>query len=141
MKAVFRNFAERVAIAVGTPWAFIAAIAVIVSWAVSGPFFGFSEHWQLVVNSFTTIVTFLMVFIIQNTQERDFKSMQLKLDALLRASGAPRGLVGLQDFSDEDLRRLERAFHRLRGRPDVADVVRSLEESSNSANASGSPTA
>jgi len=127
MKSVFRKFSERVAVAVGTPWAFIAAIAVIAVWGATGPAFGFSTHWQLVVNSITTIVTFLMVFVIQNTQERDFKSLQIKLDALLRAADAPDGLVAVQEFSDEDLERLEEAFRRLRGTPKVGELVRAIE--------------
>src|SRR5438874_2728279 len=101
MKVSFRTFAERIATTVGTPWAFLVAFAIILGWGASGPLFNFSSHWQLVVNSFTTIITFLMVFIIQNTQERDFTSLQLKLDALLSRSGAPHGLLGLQEFSDE----------------------------------------
>ncbi len=99
MKALFRRFAERVALIVGTPWAFIVALTIIGVWGVSGPLFSFSTHWQLVVNSFTTIGTFLMVFIIQNTQNRDFKAIQIKLDALLHASPAtPPGLVNLHNL-------------------------------------------
>ena len=128
MKSVFRKFSERVAVAVGTPWAFIAAIAVVAVWGATGPAFGFSTHWQLAVNSFTTIVTFLMVFVIQNTQERDFKSLQIKLEALLKSVDAPDGLLVVQEFSDEDLERLEEAFRRLRGTPRVGDVVRAIEE-------------
>jgi low affinity Fe/Cu permease len=75
MTDMFRKFAERVAYAAGTPWAFIGALAILVTWGASGPLFGFAEGWQLVINSFTTVVTFLMVFIIQNTQNRDFKSL------------------------------------------------------------------
>jgi low affinity Fe/Cu permease len=141
MTAAFRKFAERVALAVGTPWAFIAALALIVAWAACGPFFSFSEPWQLAINSFTTIVTFLMVFIIQNTQERDFRSLQLKFDALLQASEAPDGLVGLQKLSEEDLDRLEQAFHRLRGQPNVAKIVRSLEAGSSTSASAGGPAA
>ena len=103
MKALFRRFAERVALIVGTPWAFIVALTIIGVWGVSGPLFSFSTHWQLVVNSFTTIGTFLMVFIIQNTQNRDFKAIQIKLDALLHASPAtPPGLVNLHNLSDNE---------------------------------------
>ena len=131
MKALFRKFAERISVVVGTPWAFIAALAVIVGWGISGPFFGFSEPWQLVINSFTTIMTFLMVFIIQNTQNRDFKALQLKMDELLRASeNTHRGMVNLHNLSDEDLHRLEKAFERFGGRHDIEEVLRSLESSS-----------
>src|SRR5882672_7612557 len=102
MKALFREFAERISVVVGTPWAFIAALAVIVGWGISGPFFGFSEPWQLVINSFTTIMTFLMVFIIQNTQNRDFKALQLKLDVLLLASRDTHpGLISLHKLTDQ----------------------------------------
>jgi low affinity Fe/Cu permease len=95
-KTMFRQFAERVAVATGTFWAFFGAVAVILAWAASGPIFGFSAQWQLVINSTTTIATFLMVFIIQNTQNRDFKALQLKLDVLLLASRDTHpGLISL----------------------------------------------
>jgi low affinity Fe/Cu permease len=83
MKRLFGKFAESISMAVGTPWAFLGAVTAILTWALSGPFFGFSEPWQLVINSFTTIVTFLVVFLIQNTQNRDFQALQIKIDALL----------------------------------------------------------
>ena len=85
MHAFFRTFAQTTAAAMGSPWAFLLATAVIVGWAVTGPLFGFSDTWQLVINTGTTIVTFLMVFLIQNTQNRDAKALHLKLDELLRA--------------------------------------------------------
>ncbi len=130
MKLLFRKFAESVSQAVGTSWAFIAAIAIILGWACSGPLFHFSTHWQLVVNSFTTIVTFLVVFIIQHTQNRDFKAIQLKLDELLRASeNTHRGMVNLHNMSDEDLSRLEKAFEKFGGK-DIEAVLRSLEKPS-----------
>src|SRR5947208_2817089 len=117
MNNLFRLFAEKIAFLAGTSWAFIGALAVLIGWGASGPLFGFSEQWQLAVNSFTTIVTFLMVFVIQNTQDRDFKAMQLKLDELLRTSeGAHRGLIALQNMSDEELGIIERGFERLRSR-------------------------
>jgi low affinity Fe/Cu permease len=128
MTAIFRKFAERVAIAVGTPWGFIIALSIIVCWGLSGPVFAFSEQWQLIINSFTTIVTFLMVFIIQNTQNRDFKSLQIKLDSLLLAvNEVPNGMVNLHDLPDKDLNKLERAFARMAGRIDVGAVIESLE--------------
>src|SRR5688500_6040680 len=127
MKALFRKFAEGVAFAVGTPWAFITAITIIVVWGVSGPIFGFSEQWQLIINSFTTIVTFLMVFVIQNTQNRDFKALQLKLDELLRASdNTHKSLINMHNFSDEELHQLEEAFKRLAGKEDIKSVVKEL---------------
>jgi low affinity Fe/Cu permease len=102
-------------------------------WAAAGPLFGFSEHRQLIVNSFTTIVTFLTVFIIQNTLNRDFKALQLKLDELLRSSeNAQPGLVNLHNVSDDDMQRLEKAFEKLSGKPDIEGIVRVLEKSSSS---------
>ncbi len=103
------------------------------TWGASGPVFGFSEQWQLIINSFTTIVTFLMVFIIQNTQNRDFKALQLKLDELLRASdNTHKGLINMHNFSDEELHRLEQAFKRLGGEESVGQIARSLEKASES---------
>jgi len=101
----------------GSPWAFIAAALLIVIWAISGPLFGFSEVWQLVINTGTTVITFLMVFLIQNTQNRDAKAMHLKLDELLRGvEGARTSMVDLEDLSDEDLKKLQDDFQRLRER-------------------------
>jgi low affinity Fe/Cu permease len=115
MNEFFRRVSHRVSELVGTSWAFITAITVIVVWAITGPVFHFSDTWQLIINTGTTIVTFLMVFLIQNTQNRDAKAMQLKLDELLRAvEGARTGMVDLENCSDEELARLQEAFHRLR---------------------------
>jgi low affinity Fe/Cu permease len=129
MTSLFRKFAEQVAYAAGTPWAFIGALAILITWGASGPFFGFAESWQLIINSFTTIVTFLMVFIIQNTQNRDFKSMQIKLDALLAANkDVPNGLMNLHNLEDAELLKLEKAIEDLAGERDIDDIVRSLEK-------------
>ena len=99
---------------VGSPGAFLLAITVLVAWAVTGPLFGFSDTWQLVINTGTTIVTFLMVFLIQNTQNRDAKAMHLKLDELIRATrGARNALVDLEDLSDDELARLAEEFRLL----------------------------
>ena len=123
MNEAFRKFANKTSEAMGTPWAFIAAVLLILGWAVSGPFFGFSEVWQLVINTGTTIITFLMVFLIQNTQNRDAKAIHLKLDELLRGvEGARTGMVDLEDLSDEDLKKLQNEFQRLRERsPNLVD--------------------
>src|SRR5439155_21987739 len=95
--------------------AFVVAAAVIVAWALTGPTFGFSDTWQLVINTGTTIITFLMVFLIQNTQHRDARAMQLKLDELLRGvEGARTGLVDLENCTDEELDKLQEEFHRIR---------------------------
>jgi low affinity Fe/Cu permease len=132
LKDKFRKFAATVATASGSPWAFLLAFLVIVVWAITGPIFKFSDTWQLVVNTGTTIVTFLMVFLIQNTQNRDAVAIQLKLDELIRAmEGARTSLVDLEDLSDEEILRLKKEFERLRRREVAmsADaVVEQVEE-------------
>lgn len=115
MGELFHKFAARVSAIVGSPIAFIAAIFVILFWAFSGPTFGFSDTWQLIINTGTTIVTFLMVFLIQNTQNRDAKATHLKLDELLKsAKGARTSLVDLEDLTDEELEKLHQEFKELR---------------------------
>ena len=94
---------------------FVSALLIIVLWALAGPIFHFSDTWQLVINTGTTIITFLMVFLIQNTQNRDAEAIQLKLDELLRAiTEARTSLVDLEDLSDSELDRLQEEFRRLR---------------------------
>ena len=111
----FRRFAHSTAAAAGSPWTFLLACLTIVLWLVTGPMFRFSDTWQLVINTGTTIITFLMVFLIQNTQNRDAKAFHLKLDELLRGvKGARTDLVDLEDFSDEQLALLQKEFERLR---------------------------
>jgi low affinity Fe/Cu permease len=111
----FRRFSHRVSVAVGAPWAFGVALALVIVWAVSGPFFHYSDTWQLTINTTTTIVTFLMVFVIQNTQNRDSQVVQLKLDELIRAVTEARNeLVDMEDLSDEELHRLQQQFELLR---------------------------
>lgn len=107
----FANYASHIA---GTPWTFGIAVISIATWAVAGPFFGFSETWQLTVNTGTTIVTFLMVFLIQNTQNRDSVAVQLKLDELIRAHrDAHNALLDLEKLSEADLERLRKTFAKL----------------------------
>ena len=114
MHDLFRKFAHTTSNAVGSPWAFIIAVTTIVVWAITGPIFGFSDTWQLVINTGTTIVTFLMVFLIQNTQNRDAKAIHLKLDELLSGLEGPRtSLVDLEDLTDEELEQLQQEFQRL----------------------------
>jgi low affinity Fe/Cu permease len=110
----FRKFAHRTARGVGSSWAFLVAVLVILLWASTGPLFHFSDTWQLVINTSTTIITFLIVFLIQNTQNRDAIALHLKLDELIRAlKGARNRLVDLEELSDEELEDLRQEFHRL----------------------------
>ena len=102
----FSRFASRVAEWMGAPWAFMGAVVLIVVWLLTGPIFGFSTEWQLYVNSATTIVTFLMVFLIQNTQNRDARAIHLKLDELLRAT--PSARKEFMEAEEEDLDEIER---------------------------------
>jgi low affinity Fe/Cu permease len=112
---LFRHFAHRTAELVGRSKTFFLAVSLVVVWAATGPIFHFSDTWQLVINTATTIVTFLMVFLIQNTQNRDGQVLQLKLDELIRANKHARNaLVGLETMSDEDLARLQGEFEQLR---------------------------
>src|SRR3954451_2205288 len=116
----FRTFARKSSEVLGSAWAFIGAILIIVIWGLTGPTFHYSDTWQLIINTGTTIVTFLMVFLIQNTQNRDAKAMQLKLDEIIRAlKNARNELVDLEDLSDEDLKKLEEQFRRLRQRAET----------------------
>jgi low affinity Fe/Cu permease len=117
MQQFFRRLAQATAQAVGTPWTFLAAMAIVIVWAASGPAFHYSDTWQLVINTGTTIVTFLMVFLIQNTQNRDAKVMHLKLDELIRATHTARNrLVDMEAMSDEELAALQREFKELHRR-------------------------
>ena len=110
----FSHLARRIAALSGRPAAFLAAAAAIVLWALSGPLFGFSDTWQLMVNTTTTIITFLMVFIIQSTQNRDTTAIQLKLDELIRATqGAHNALLNLEHLEDEELEGYLRHYARL----------------------------
>lgn len=133
MQNMFRAVAERTAHAVGTYWAFLAAFATVVVWAVTGPYFGYSDTWQLFINTGTTIVTFLMVFLIQNTQNRESRVMALKIDELIRTTeGARTSFVDLDHVSDEELEIVQKEFTRLRGKyaplvdDDLAHVERVL---------------
>ena len=113
----FRVFARHSAGALGSAWAFAGALLVVLVWILTGPTFHFSDTWQLVINTATTIVTFLMVFLIQNTQNRDAKAVHLKLDELIRAlKDARNKLVNLEDLSDEELKKLEKQFQTMRKR-------------------------
>ena len=115
MKELFRMLARQSSDVVGSPWSFIAAAGVCVVWAATGPIFGFSDAWQLVINTVTNIATFLVLFLIQNTQNRDAKAIHLKLDELLRGvRDARTGLIRLENLSDEQLENLRRQFDDLK---------------------------
>ena len=118
MNESFRHFAQAVSRVTGSPWTFLAALGITAGWALTGSFFDYSDTWQLVINTSTTIITFLMVFLIQNTQNRDAKALHLKLDELLRSvSKARNRLVSLEDMSDAELACLHDEFQRLKRVP------------------------
>jgi len=117
MSEFFAKVAKNVSAAVGSPYAFVMAAGAVILWAITGPIFDYSSRWQLIINTGTTIITFLMVFVIQNAQNRDQKAIQLKLDELLRATeGAETGFVDLENMDDDALKRLEDRFRSLHGR-------------------------
>jgi low affinity Fe/Cu permease len=124
----FNRFARWTSRTTGHPVAFVAAVLIVVVWAVTGPLFGFSDTWQLVINTSTTIVTFLMVFLIQNTQNRDSEATQLKLDELIRAAnGAHNGLLDLEELTEKDLERIKARYEEL-ARKSREDLKRGLKD-------------
>ena len=134
MTEFFRKLAERTAHAVGSYWAFLTAVAIVGIWGMTGPAFGYSDTWQLFINTGTTIVTFLMVFLIQNTQNRDARIVSLKLDELLRAvEGARTDMAALDEMTDAELEHVRREFVRLSDKyavlvdDDLAHVKRELK--------------
>lgn len=117
---VFRRFAQRTSVATGSAGAFVAAVVIIALWGLTGPLFHYSDAWQLVINTGTTIVTFLMVFLIQATQNRDSRAIHLKLDELLRAVEAARtSMVELETRSDAELDRVRAEFAELRAQAEL----------------------
>lgn len=113
-KSFFTRFAKGVAYVTGHPAMFLGALSIIVIWAVTGPIFGFNDTWQLVINTGTTIITFLMVFLIQNTQNRDSIAMQIKLDELIRATkGAHNVLLDLEELTEEQLGKIQKKYEEL----------------------------
>lgn len=132
MKNAFRRIASKTSDLAGSAWVFLLATMTVVVWGITGPLFHFSDTWQLVINTGTTIVTFLMVFLIQNTQNRDGKAIQIKLDELIRATGARTQYVGLEDLSDDDLAILNEGFKRMAQNPDsqraIAKMRRKLDD-------------
>ena len=113
----FTRFAKLTARAAGRPLTFTTAVLVIAAWALTGPLFGFSDTWQLIINTGTTIITFLMVFLIQNTQNRDAKAFHLKLNELILAiKGARNKMMNLEDMTDDELTELKKQFDRISGK-------------------------
>ena len=134
MDRLFTWFASRIASVVGQPAAFVAALGVVLVWAASGPMFGFSDTWQLVINTGTTIVTFLMVFLIQRTQNKHAQATQLKLNELVAAlQGASNRLISAEDMTEAELQTLHRHYHtlaHLAGRDRTLTESHSVEEAS-----------
>lgn len=127
MNEKFRKVAQRVSAVVGSAYTFIFAVLVIIIWGVTGPMFNFSDTWQLIINTGTTIVTFLMVFLIQNTQNRDAKAVHLKLDELIEGiKGASNQYIDLEDLSDEELQKLQDNFAKFRPKIEAHKKNRSL---------------
>ena len=111
---LFARFANAIARMVGSPFAFLLAVALVLLWLITGPAFGFSDTWQLVINTSTTIITFMMVFLIQNTQNRDSHAMQLKLDEIIRSiDGAHIALLDLEELSDREIASVRRRYRAL----------------------------
>lgn len=121
IRDAFGVFARKTSSVLGSAWAFVCALLIIVVWALTGPTFHYSDTWQLIINTGTTIVTFLMVFLIQNTQNRDAKAVHLKLDELIRALEPARNkLVDLEDLSDDEMKKLEQEFAKVRKKAEAA---------------------
>ncbi len=135
MNDIFHKIANKVSAIAGAPITFLLAILVVVIWATTGPMFGFSDTWQLIINTGTTIMTFLMVFLIQNTQNRDGKAVQLKLDELIRANkGARDEFVGLESLNDDELNALDSEFdtlHEMRAKSPVMHKLHQTIEAEN----------
>ncbi|MES2436705.1 MAG: low affinity iron permease family protein [Patescibacteria group bacterium] len=115
MNNIFRKIAHKTAYIIGTPWAFMLSVFACIVWAIAGPYYNYSDTWQLVINTGTTVLTFLMLFLVQNTQNRDAKALQLKLDELLRGSkGSRNSFLDIEELNDEELRALEVEFQQIR---------------------------
>eukprot|EP01037_Dinobryon_pediforme_P014980 gene14981-biopygen9124 len=129
MEALFSRLAQWIGGQLGKPHTFAAACAIVILWGVSGPYFKYSDTWQLVINTGTTIITFLMVFLLQHTQNRDTRVIQLKLDELIRSNeNARNALLGLDELSDEDMRRLHDRFASLAKLGAVPAELRNAQE-------------
>ena len=131
LRLAFHRFACKTADVMGSPWAFLSAVAAIVIWACLGPIFGYSDSWQLVINTGTTIVTFLMVFLIQNTQNRDAKAFHLKLDELIHAiKGARNRMMDLENMTDEELEVIKKEFEKIAGHRQEQDRTNDRQKES-----------
>ena len=129
MKDLFRRIANRISNWTGTASVFLSAVLIVVIWGITGPLFHFSDTWQLVINTGTTIITFLMVFLIQNTQNRDSKALHLKLDELIRSTkGARTYYMGLEDLSDDEIAELDRQFRELSSNPNTTRAIQKLHQ-------------
>ena len=122
IRKLFNLVAKKASYAAGTPWVFVGALAIVVVWGLSGPVFGFNDTWQLVINTGTTIITFLMVFLIQHTQNADTAALHLKLDELIRATrSADNLLLDMEELDERDLERIRQRYEALaktsRGQP------------------------
>lgn len=129
MNQIFRKFSLIAANAMGTSWMFVANVLLILIWLVAGPFFNYSDSWQLIVNTATTVFTYLAVFLIQNTQNRDAMAIHLKLDELIKGvKGARTHLVNLENLTDEELNELQEEFTRLRAKATGIENRRTASE-------------
>ncbi|RYG33179.1 low affinity iron permease family protein [bacterium] len=134
MHEFFNHAARKVSEWAGSQWAFLVSMLVILVWGTTGPLFHFSDTWQLVINTGTTIITFLMVFLIQNTQNRDSRAIHLKLDEIIRCTSAARdSLIDLEEATDEDLTKLKKEFEEVRrkgglGADDVLEAIKDAEK-------------
>jgi len=130
MNEAFRHFASKISKITGSPWAFVTATSIILFWIISGPIFNYSNTWQLMINTTTTVVTFLMVFLIQNTQNRDTKAVHIKLDELLRTvKGARNNLIEVENMSDEELELKHQEFKKLHDKAELILIERRKKRS------------
>ena len=139
MNKLFRRFAEATSRWAGKPLAFILAVVLVVVWGATGPIFHYGDTWQLVINTSTTIITFLMVFLIQNSQNRDTGALQIKLDELIRTSKAHNALLNLEELDDEDLDRIRKHYCTLAksARQTIETIERDAEDLHNDDNGNG----
>ncbi|HET9531797.1 MAG TPA: low affinity iron permease family protein [Blastocatellia bacterium] len=129
MRDIFTVLATKASQIMGTPWAFLLATIGIITWALTGPVFGFSDTWQLVINTGTTIITFLMVFLIQNTQNRDARAMHLKLDELISAvRNARNEMINIENLSDDELERIALRYQKLKEDCEDPETVQQVAE-------------